>query len=94
MADSALTMRFHSLVFAIATNTPSTVIDYTMSTGKVHSLAKEYSLPCKPINEINSEFIFENINQQLLENRNVDNFHRKKLLFSTAMSKYLESLNA
>ena len=39
-ADAALTMRFHSLVFALASGTPSVVIDYTMGRGKVSTLAQ------------------------------------------------------
>lgn len=41
----ALTMRFHSLVFAAATGTPCLAIDYTVGKGKVGALASRLKVP-------------------------------------------------
>ena len=42
--NSALTMRFHSVVFSLGTKTPQTAIDYTLGRGKVNALIQKHSL--------------------------------------------------
>lgn len=44
-AGAALTMRFHSLVFALQSRTPTVAIDYTLGKGKVASLADLARVP-------------------------------------------------
>lgn len=44
-ARLAVTMRFHSLVFAIASGTPAIAVDYTLGKGKVDSLARKMNVP-------------------------------------------------
>lgn len=40
----AVSMRFHSLVFAIATDTPCITVDYTLGKGKVSALANRHQI--------------------------------------------------
>ncbi len=64
-ADAALTMRFHSLVFALGAGLPAVAVDYTLGSGKVASLAETHGVPCKPLNEVDSAFILEELSSQL-----------------------------
>lgn len=52
-ASFALTMRFHSLVFAVATSTPCLAIDYTVGKGKVGALATHLGVPQFSIADVN-----------------------------------------
>lgn len=56
-ADIALTMRFHSLVFALGIGIPAVAIDYTMGKGKVSSLASQYNIPHYSLDDISAESI-------------------------------------
>jgi polysaccharide pyruvyl transferase WcaK-like protein len=56
-ADAALTMRFHSLVFATALGIPAVACDYTMGNGKVAALAESAGIPCRPIDAIDADFV-------------------------------------
>ncbi len=53
-AHAALTMRFHSLVFAVGLGIPAFACDYTLGTGKVASLAKLTGTPCSPIDRLDA----------------------------------------
>lgn len=44
-ADLVISMRYHSLIFALAAGAPVMSIDYTLGQGKVASLSKHYSVP-------------------------------------------------
>lgn len=92
-ANAILAMRFHSLVFALGTETPAVAIDYTMGTGKVSALANKYNIPCKPIDEIDSEFIFENLNMILDSNSNYDQAFPSQLFFKNAVLKSLTKIS-
>jgi polysaccharide pyruvyl transferase WcaK-like protein/sulfatase maturation enzyme AslB (radical SAM superfamily) len=59
MADAALAMRFHSLVFALASGLPTVAIDYTLGRGKVTSLAEAYQVPLRTLEEVDAEFIVD-----------------------------------
>jgi polysaccharide pyruvyl transferase WcaK-like protein/MoaA/NifB/PqqE/SkfB family radical SAM enzyme len=48
-ADFALTMRYHSLVFALGLGVPCLALDYTMGKGKVDALAKSADVPVYPL---------------------------------------------
>jgi polysaccharide pyruvyl transferase WcaK-like protein/MoaA/NifB/PqqE/SkfB family radical SAM enzyme len=56
-AHAALTMRFHSLVFAAGLGIPAVACDYTMGNGKVAALAESSGTPCRPIDSIDADFI-------------------------------------
>jgi polysaccharide pyruvyl transferase WcaK-like protein/MoaA/NifB/PqqE/SkfB family radical SAM enzyme len=56
-AHAALTMRFHSLVFAAGLGIPAVACDYTLGKGKVATLAASSRVPCRPIDSIDAEFI-------------------------------------
>lgn len=64
-ADAALTMRFHSLVFALGLGTPAVAIDYTLSGGKVTSLAERFQVSHQPIDQLSTEFIVAEVTRQL-----------------------------
>jgi sulfatase maturation enzyme AslB (radical SAM superfamily) len=51
-ASAALTMRFHSLVFASALRVKATAIDYTLGSGKTHALARQMGCRSFAINEL------------------------------------------
>ncbi len=53
-ADLAVTMRYHALVFSIAANTPAIALDYTMGEGKVASLSKKHGVLSRPIGNLHS----------------------------------------
>lgn len=64
-ADAMICMRFHSLVFAIATGLPAVVLDYTLNRGKVAALADRFNLPVRPLDDLDSNFIVDAVLQQL-----------------------------
>lgn len=66
-AHVALTMRFHSLVFALGLEVPAVAIDYTLGKGKVHSLAERFSVPYQNLADLDAEFIVREVNQLLLQ---------------------------
>ena len=61
----ALTMRFHSLVFALACGIPCTSIDYTLGRGKVKSLAEKHSIPNMNLEFLDADFIFSSLTTNL-----------------------------
>lgn len=66
-AHAVLTMRFHSLVFALGLDTPAIAIDYTLGRGKVHSLAQRFDVPHQALSELEAEFIVREINQLFVQ---------------------------
>ncbi len=64
-ASVALTMRFHSLVFALAVGLPSVSVDYTLGRGKVKSLAEKHCVPQMSLDVITREFIFSSLSPLL-----------------------------
>lgn len=61
-AHVALTMRFHSLVFALGLEVPTVAIDYTLGKGKVHALAERFGVPYQNLAELDADFIIREIN--------------------------------
>ena len=68
-AHVALTMRFHSVVFALGLGVPTVVIDYTLGEGKVKALADRFALPHQNLASLDREFIVNAILEQLAEPR-------------------------
>jgi polysaccharide pyruvyl transferase WcaK-like protein/sulfatase maturation enzyme AslB (radical SAM superfamily) len=66
-ARVALTMRFHSLVFALGLEVPAVAIDYTLGKGKVHALAQRFGVPNQDLAALDPDFIVREVGQ-LLEN--------------------------
>lgn len=62
-ATAALTMRFHSLVFALSTGLPAVAVDYTLGRGKVKSLAERFHIPYMGLDTITSEFLASSLSQ-------------------------------
>jgi len=60
-SDVALTMRFHSLVFALGLGVPAVAIDYTLGKGKVAALAEKNSVPCRRLDLLDAEFIVSQV---------------------------------
>lgn len=56
-AHVALTMRFHSVVFALGLEVPTVAIDYTLGKGKVHALAERFGVPYQSLADIDTDFI-------------------------------------
>lgn len=93
--SGALTMRFHSLVFALATGVPPIAIDYTLGKGKVKSLAEKHNIPYMSLALITAEFIISNFcdilsrNQKDFHNRS----HKQDLNFANSVSLSIKYLN-
>lgn len=64
-AHVALTMRFHSLVFALGLEVPTVAIDYTLGKGKVHALAERFGVPYQNLAELDADFIIREVNTLL-----------------------------
>lgn len=94
-ASVALTMRFHSLVFAIATGIPAVSIDYTLGRGKVKSLADQYHVPQMSLDSITCEFMVSSLSTHLDINHETQTFAgpSEPLTFKGAVDSFL-SLNA
>lgn len=54
-ADFAVTMRYHSLVFALGLGLPCLALDYTLGKGKVDALAKAADVPVYPLDGFNPD---------------------------------------
>lgn len=96
-ASVALTMRFHSLVFALSCGIPAIAIDYTLGRGKVKSLAEKYQVPHMSLESVNNEFMFSCISDFL--DRPSDTCHyinnnKQSLNFTKAVRKFIESLDS
>lgn len=66
-ADVAITMRFHSLVFALGLELPTIAIDYTLGKGKVHALAERFDVPYQSLAELDANFLATTV-ERLLAN--------------------------
>jgi polysaccharide pyruvyl transferase WcaK-like protein/MoaA/NifB/PqqE/SkfB family radical SAM enzyme len=93
-ASVALTMRFHSLVFALSLALPAVAIDYTLGKGKVKALAEKYQIPHMSLDSITAEFILSQLcvvldGTQRMSNYSVQN---ENLNFKIAVSQFIKSL--
>ena len=93
-ASIALTMRFHSLVFALSAGVPTVAIDYTLGNGKVTSLAEKHNVPYMSLNSINAEFIVSSLSRLLDENKQESQscLTSESLKFQNAVSQFIKSL--
>jgi len=66
-ASVALTMRFHSLVFALGLEVPTVAIDYTLGKGKVDALARRFGAPHRNLADIDADFIVDHVTQLLAQ---------------------------
>lgn len=89
----ALTMRFHSLVFAAATDTPCLAIDYTVGKGKVGALATRLSIPQYSIANIDWIDIQQKVREGLTA-APAKGTPRATLAFSSSVAKMLSSHHA
>ncbi|WP_157119334.1 polysaccharide pyruvyl transferase family protein [Azohydromonas lata] len=64
-ASVALTMRFHSLVFALGLQVPALAIDYTLGRGKVQALAQRFGVAHQNLAELEADFIVREVEQLL-----------------------------
>jgi polysaccharide pyruvyl transferase WcaK-like protein/MoaA/NifB/PqqE/SkfB family radical SAM enzyme len=64
-ASAMITMRFHSLVFALGLGVPAVAIDYTLSGGKVTSLAERFGVVSQPIDCLDAGFLMTEVSRQL-----------------------------
>jgi polysaccharide pyruvyl transferase WcaK-like protein/MoaA/NifB/PqqE/SkfB family radical SAM enzyme len=87
-ASMALTMRFHSLVFALATGVPSVAVDYTLGKGKVKSLAEKYQVPYRSLDLINAEFIVSQFNDAINSDKSIPSSN-----FDESSLKFMDSIN-
>lgn len=60
-AGRVLTMRFHSLVFALAVGRPTLAIDYTLGDGKVAALARRSGVPALRLDALSAAALVENL---------------------------------
>jgi polysaccharide pyruvyl transferase WcaK-like protein/MoaA/NifB/PqqE/SkfB family radical SAM enzyme len=63
--DAMITMRFHSLVFALGLGLPAVAVDYTLSGGKVTSLADRFGVASQPIDALTTDFLVTEVARQL-----------------------------
>ena len=93
-ASIALTMRFHSLVFALSSCVPTVAIDYTLGRGKVKSLAEKYQIPYMSLDSINAEFIIDSLSDLLDKEPCQPHNSRttQPLKFTNAVTKFIKSL--
>lgn len=93
-ASIALTMRFHSLVFALSAGVPTVAIDYTLGRGKVTSLAEKYNVPYMSLSSINAEFIVSRLSNLLHKSQKKSEAYLTSgsLKFQNAVSQFIKSL--
>lgn len=68
----ALTMRYHSLVFALALGIPAVSIDYTLGRGKVEALASRHDVPQMRLDRIDRHFMVEQLSKGLAIQQSTD----------------------
>ncbi|NJP06323.1 MAG: radical SAM protein [Chloroflexaceae bacterium] len=93
-ATAALTMRFHSLIFALSCGLPVVCIDYTLKRGKTSALAQRYQLPHDSLDSINRDFLITALEQQLARPHQLAPWQSRPLTFSTALQSVLQQLSA
>jgi len=94
-ATAVLTMRYHSLVFALALGIPAVSIDYTLGRGKVKALADKYNIPQMGLDKINREFMVDKLSRVLEIQRAGKEYTQEcpTLLFGDAMHTAISRMN-
>ncbi len=87
----ALTMRYHSLIFALAAGTSAVSIDYTLGQGKVYSLADKYDVPQLRLDQLDRESIVEMLSETLANPLRKPLFEFSDLKFVKAISACISS---
>jgi polysaccharide pyruvyl transferase WcaK-like protein/sulfatase maturation enzyme AslB (radical SAM superfamily) len=93
----ALTMRFHSLVFALSVGLPTISIDYTLGAGKVASLAKKYKVMNIELQSIDSNTIYASLATILGSDSHPLTAIRKEpidIKFDSAIRKFVQNLHS
>jgi polysaccharide pyruvyl transferase WcaK-like protein/sulfatase maturation enzyme AslB (radical SAM superfamily) len=93
LADAALTMRFHALVFALATATPTVAIDYTLGEGKVAALASAHNVPHCALDAIDAELLISQLRTALYDRSDNQQVTPPSTSFSDAIHLALERIN-
>lgn len=88
-ASAALTMRYHSLVFALSMGLPAVSIDYTLGRGKVKALAEKYRIPSRSLDAIDRDFLVSSVSQVLQQPRG---FETESPQFSDAVGSFIAAL--
>lgn len=87
----SLTMRFHSLLFSLATGTPTVSIDYTLGHGKVKFLAERYQVPQVSLDVVTKENLFPLLSNALVGKHS--NTKKKDILtFNDKIKSFISSL--
>ena len=89
--SASLTMRFHSVLFALATETPTVSIDYTLGRGKVKSLAEKYKLPQLSLDSVTREKLFPLLSN-VLTNKHLNTKTKNTLTFNDKIRSFISSL--
>lgn len=90
-STAALTMRFHSVVFALGLGVPTVTIDYTLGQGKVHSLAERFELPHQSLKDLDANFITDKVARLLKGTPTQAPLHKPS--FTQALCAALTKLN-
>jgi polysaccharide pyruvyl transferase WcaK-like protein len=87
-ASVTLTMRYHSLVFALTLGVPAVSIDYTLGRGKVAALASNYDVPQVRLDRISREFMADHLSKVLEIQRSGNDYIQRDpdLSFPKAMN--------
>ncbi len=93
VADAALTMRFHALVFALATATPTVAIDYTLGEGKVAALASAHNVPHCALDAIDAELLVSQLRTALYETSDSRQLTPPSTSFPDAIRLALDRIN-
>jgi polysaccharide pyruvyl transferase WcaK-like protein len=94
-ASAALTMRFHSLIFALSNGVPAVAVDYTLGRGKVKSLAEKYQVPYMGLDSINAEFLVSSLSPLLAgqPSTSFSAFQERTLTFKDSVKSLVTVLN-
>jgi len=68
-ADTALTMRYHATLFALAFTIPTLAVDYTLKTGKIAALTRQQNLTIKSLDEVSTDFLVATIDNSLAKKK-------------------------
>jgi polysaccharide pyruvyl transferase WcaK-like protein len=92
-ASAALTMRYHSLIFALASGLPTVSIDYTLGEGKVFSLAEQHNVPQIRLDKANHQSIYDLLSSALTAKGPDQMFMANELKFTRAVNSCVASLS-
>lgn len=91
-ATVALTMRFHSLVFALGIGVPTVAIDYTLGQGKVADLTARFGVASQSLADLDGSFLVTAIEHQMSMLPSPERAPAFRPTFFDAVAKVLPSL--